>query len=74
MLADKTISSAIAELPQNPKGIFKDSYVFEFLDFPIPHKEQDLKQALVTSLKDFILELGTGFTFIGQEYRLLMNS
>ncbi len=74
MLADKTISSAIAELPQNPKGIFKDSYVFEFLDLPIPHKEQDLQQALVASLKDFILELGIGFTFIGQEYRLQIGN
>ena len=71
-LQPKTI--AIAELPQNPKGIFKDSYVFEFLDLPVPHKEQDLQQALVASLKDFILELGTGFTFIGQEYRLQIGN
>ena len=70
MLANETLSSAITELPQTTDGVFKDSYVFEFLDLPIPHKEKDLQQALIASLKDFILELGVGFTFIGQEFRL----
>jgi len=64
----------VSELPQSTDGIFKDSYVFEFLDLPIPHKEKDLQQALVASLKDFILELGFGFTFIGQEYRLQVGN
>ncbi|MCF6319402.1 MAG: PDDEXK nuclease domain-containing protein [Proteobacteria bacterium] len=67
MLADKKMSPLVAELPQSTQSIFKDSYVFEFLDLPIPHKEKDLQQALVASLKDFILELGFGFTFMGQE-------
>ena len=70
MLAGEKLPSVMAELPQSTDGIFKDSYVFEFLDLPTPHKEKDLQQALVHSLKDFILELGVGFTFVGQEYRL----
>lgn len=74
MLADQKLSPAVTELPQSTDGIFKDSYVFEFLDLPIPHKEKDLQQALVASLKDFILELGIGFTFIGQEYRLQVGN
>jgi len=74
MLADTKLSSAITELPQTTDGVFKDSYVFEFLDLPIPHKEKDLQQALITSLKDFILELGVGFTFIGQEFRLQVGN
>ena len=57
-----------------PTGIFKDSYVFEFLDIPVPHQEKQLQQALVASLKDFILELGVGFSFIGQEYRLQVGT
>ena len=74
MLANKKLSSVVAALPQSTDGIFKDSYVFEFLDLPIPYREKDLQQALVGSLKDFILELGAGFTFMGQEYRLQVGN
>jgi len=74
MLANQKTSETIQQLPQNVEGVFKDSYVFEFLDLPIPYKEKDLQQALVASLKDFILELGVGFTFMGQEYRLQIGN
>ena len=74
MLADQKLSETIKQLPQPVEGVFKDSYVFEFLDLPIPHLEKDLQQALVASLKDFILELGTGFSFVGQEYRLQVGN
>lgn len=73
-LANANLSKAIQQLPQNAEGVFKDSYVFEFLDLPVPHREKDLQQALVSSLKDFILELGRGFSFIGQEYRLQVGA
>ena len=74
ILADEKLSSVVAELPQSTDGVFKDSYVFEFLDLPTPYKEKDLQQALFASLKDFILELGVGFTFMGQEYRLQVGN
>ncbi len=74
LLADQKISETIQQLPQNVEGVFKDSYVFEFLDLPVPYKEKDLQYALVASLKDFILELGVGFTFMGQEYRLQVGN
>ncbi|MEA2019911.1 MAG: PDDEXK nuclease domain-containing protein, partial [Campylobacterota bacterium] len=70
MLSDQKLSSVMEELPQDVDGVFKDSYIFEFLDLPIPHKEKDLQQALIGSLKDFILELGIGFAFMGEEYKL----
>lgn len=70
MLSNEKLPSVVAELPQSTNNVFKDSYVFEFLDLPIPHKEKDLQQALVSNLKDFILELGVGFTFMGQEYKI----
>ena len=74
MLSNKSNDSALSSLPQNSKNVFKDTYLFEFLDLPIPHKEKDLQQALVSSLKDFIIELGAGFTFMGQEFRLQVGS
>ena len=67
---NKKLPSVMAELPQSVNQTFKDSYIFEFLDLPIPHKEKELQTALVASLKDFILELGIGFTFMGQEYKV----
>ena len=49
---------------------FKDSYIFEFLNLPEPHNEKDLQKALIAEMKKFILELGTDFLFIGEEYRI----
>ena len=47
----------------------------DFLDdLPQTHKEKDLQQALVNGLKDFILELGKDFSFVGQNYKLEVGS
>jgi len=70
MLANEKLSAVMTQLPQETKNVFRDSYALNFLDLPQNHKEKDLQKALVLSLKDFILELGIGFAFIGQEYRL----
>ncbi len=53
---------------------FKDSYVFEFLNLAEPHKESDLQKALIRQMKDFILELGKDFLFIGEEYKLQVGN
>ncbi|EKD54661.1 MAG: hypothetical protein ACD_60C00060G0029 [uncultured bacterium] len=70
LLADAKLSTALTEFPTPTQGIFKDSYVFEFLGLPNNHKENDLRQALVSHLKQFITELGADFSLIGQEYPL----
>ena len=74
LLSDEKQSNIVKQFPQPAKGIFKDSYVFEFLNIPKTHNEKDLQKALTASLKDFILELGIGFTFAGQEYRLQVGT
>jgi predicted nuclease of restriction endonuclease-like (RecB) superfamily len=84
---DRQINSGIfertrladAKLPQNshPKpltGVFRDSYILDFLNLPPSHSENDLETALVACLRDFILELGRDFTFLGQEYRLQVGN
>jgi predicted nuclease of restriction endonuclease-like (RecB) superfamily len=50
--------------------IFRDKYIFEFLDLPEPHSESDFQKALIGRLKQFILELGRDFIFMGEEYHL----
>ena len=37
---------------------------------PKDYKEKDLRKAIVSNLKDFILEFGKDFTFVGEEYRV----
>ncbi len=49
-------------------SVFKDAYFVEFLDLPSPHSESDLHQGLLARLKDFLIELGRDFCFIGSEY------
>ncbi|MBI1882615.1 MAG: DUF1016 family protein [Chlamydiae bacterium] len=55
--------------PKVPE-VFKDIYVLDFLNLPEAHSESDLSWSIVANLKDFILEFGRDFTFVGQEYRI----
>lgn len=52
----------------------RDSYVLEFLDLPEKHKEKDLRKAIVSNLKNFILEFGKDFAFIADEYRVQVGN
>lgn len=68
-LADLKLSALLTELPDGI-GQFKDSYIFDFLELPNNHKEQDLRKALLQNLRKFLLELGPDFSLIGEEYLL----
>ena len=70
ILANEKFSNTIKKLPQDVTNSFRDSYILEFLDLPKVYKEKDLQKSLINSLKDFILEVGKGFAFIGQEYKI----
>ncbi len=54
-----------------PEDIIKDPYVLEFLNLKPNHKfyEQELEQAIIDKLQEFLLELGKGFSFVGRQYR-----
>lgn len=69
------MSSQLIIPERHPKAdiiphIFKDKYIFEFLDIKEPFIERDLKKALISKLKHFILELGKDFIFMDEEFRL----
>jgi predicted nuclease of restriction endonuclease-like (RecB) superfamily len=55
-------------------AVLRDSYVLEFLNLPENHKEKDLRKAIVSNLKNFILEFGKNFTFVGEEYRIQVGN
>lgn len=48
----------------------KDPYNFDFLTLREGYDEKELKDALMADVQKFLLELGTGFAFVGREYRL----
>ena len=57
-------------VPQNIRGSILDTYVLEFLDLPEQYTEKNLRKAIIENLKQFILEFGKDFSFIGEEYRV----
>lgn len=48
----------------------KDPYIFDFTEMAEPYKERELKKALMANISRFLLELGSGFAYVGEEYRL----
>jgi len=67
---NEKLSTVLTEFPVSAEGVFKDSYVFEFIGIYGDHKEPDLRRALVQNLKKFLLELGPDFNLMGEEYVL----
>lgn len=51
-------------------GMIRDLYMLEFLNLPEPYKEFDLKQAILKNMKQFLLEIGRDFIFMGEEFHL----
>jgi len=51
----------------------KDPYNFDFLGLEDEAQEREIEKGLVGKIADFILELGKGFAFIGNQYKLIVN-
>jgi predicted nuclease of restriction endonuclease-like (RecB) superfamily len=64
---EQTLPKPQSELAQQ---IMKDPYNFDFLSLSQEVQERDLEKALLTHLRDFLLELGVGFAFVGSQYHL----
>lgn len=50
--------------------VFKDPYLFDFLGTADPRREREVEQALVDHIQRFLIELGTGFAFVGRQVPL----
>lgn len=74
MLGNSKLSAALREIHPELNNSFKDSYVFEFLNLSESHSESDLQKGLIRQLKNFILELGKDFLFIGKEYKVQVGN
>ena len=51
--------------------LFKDTYVFDFLDKNSIKNEKDLKDQMIDNIIKFLQELGPGFSLVGKEYKLV---
>ena len=68
VLSPAKLSAPLRELHPDAASIFKDAYLVEFLDLPPTHSEADLQRALVEQLKQFLIELGRDFCYVGSQY------
>lgn len=70
----KALTNFTRTLPEATSGLAqeltKDPYNFAFTGITQPYNERKLKDALLANVSQFLLELGTGFAYVGKEYRL----
>lgn len=64
-------------LPKNDSDLanymIKDPYVFDFISLKNDYKEQDLENAILMKIKNVLVELGKGFSFVGNQYKISME-
>lgn len=64
---DKSLPDVNSDLA---KEMTRDPYCFDFISIREKYDEKELKDALMDNIQKFLLELGSGFSFVGREYRL----
>lgn len=74
VLSPPKVSPAVRQTHPDALGIFKDSYLVEFLDLSPSHAEADLHRGLLHRLRDFLIELGRDFCFVGSEFPLQVGN
>ena len=67
----KPTTSNITKSDDLTNELFKDTYVFDFLDKNNIKNEKDLKNQMIDNIIKFLQELGPGFTLAGKEYKLV---
>ena len=67
----KPDTTSIVKSDDLTNELFKDTYVFDFVDRKSLKDEKDLKNQMIDNIIKFLQELGPGFTLAGKEYRLV---
>lgn len=74
---DKEIQNGLTTLKKDsiltPDLILKDPYILDFLDLPAEYYESDLEQEILKEIEKFILELGSGFSFVSRQKRITIE-
>ena len=77
MLSDGKANQSLTKVTGEedyPNTRILDTYSLEFLDLPNNYSEKDLKKSIISNMKDFILEIGKDFTYVGEEYRVQVGN
>ena len=73
----RAVTNFVTHLPAPQSALaqesLKDPYVFDFLTLEEPFHERELETGLVAHVEKFLLELGSGFAFIGRQYHLAVS-
>lgn len=73
--AEASANIKTQKINENLKELFlKNPLVFEFTKLNKEFSEKDLEIELIKNLKNFLLELGNGFSFVSEQYRIVINS
>lgn len=64
---DRTLPAPQSDLAQQ---VLKDPYSFDFLTLAADAREKELERGLIEHIKDFLLELGAGFAYVGSQVKL----
>jgi predicted nuclease of restriction endonuclease-like (RecB) superfamily len=64
------VTPAVTQRYPEALSVFRDAYAVEFLGLPASHAEADQHRALLEKLKNFLIELGRDFCFVGSEFPL----
>lgn len=71
------ITNFTQTLPAERSGLaietLKDPYTFDFLTLSVGYKERELEDALVQNITKFLLELGTGFAYVGRQVEVVVG-
>jgi predicted nuclease of restriction endonuclease-like (RecB) superfamily len=75
---ERVLEQELIELRQSnqltPALVLKDPYILDFLGLNDRYLEKDLEDAILRELEQFLLELGTGFTFVARQKRLQIDN
>jgi predicted nuclease of restriction endonuclease-like (RecB) superfamily len=63
----KTLPEPLSDLAQQT---LKDPYIFDFMTLATGYKEKDIEKQLIQHITKFLLELGKGFAFVGQQFHI----
>ncbi len=70
ILSEEKLSPVVREIHPSANQAFKDNYILDFLSLPKKFSEKNLRKSIIQNLKNFILEFGKDFAFVGEEYRI----
>jgi predicted nuclease of restriction endonuclease-like (RecB) superfamily len=68
VLSPPKVSPVVRQSRPEAADAFKDAYMLEFLGLPAAHSEADLHAGLLARLRQFLIELGRDFCFVGSEF------